>query len=95
MVVMIAANLVVAVPITFQNIGTYEVVLLEILVAFDVAREEAFAYAVATHLMTNLWIIAIGLIALWLMHISPREVFALRRPSQVHLARGLPPPLSQ
>lgn len=78
-VIMIAANLVVAVP--FQNIGTYEVVLLEILAAWGVARQEAFAYAAATHLLTNFWVVATGLLALWLMRISPREVFALRRAS--------------
>ena len=93
-VIMIAANLVVAVPITFQNIGTYEVVLLEILVAFGVAREEAFAYAVATHIITNLWIIATGLVAVWLMRISPREVIRLRAAApeaEVPVGKQVPP----
>jgi uncharacterized protein (TIRG00374 family) len=77
-VIMIAANLVAAFPITFQNIGTYEVVLLEILVVWGIAREEAFAYAVATHMLTNLWVVVVGLLALWLMRVRPREVFAVR-----------------
>jgi uncharacterized protein (TIRG00374 family) len=93
-VIMIAANLIVAVPITFQNIGTFEVALLEIMVALGVAREEAFAYVAATHMLTNLWIVITGLVAVWLMRISPRDVFALRRakePEEAPLARPLPP----
>lgn len=81
-VIMIAANLVAAFPITFQNLGTYEVVLLEIMVVWGVAREEAFAYAVATHMLTNLWVVVLGLLALWLMRVRPREVFAIRQPAE-------------
>jgi len=85
-VIMIAAYLVVAFPVTFQNLGTYEVVLLEIMVAWDVAREEALAYATATHIITNLWIIAVGLLGLWLMRLRPREVFAIRRSAEERAA---------
>ena len=92
LVIMIAANLVVAVPITFQNIGTFEVAMLEVMVALGVAREEAFAFVVATHMLTNFWVVATGLVSIWLMRISPREVFALRQaPAEVPLAKPFPP----
>lgn len=79
MVIMIAAYMVVTFPLTPWNIGTWEVVLLEILAAWGVARHDALAYTVATHMLINLWVVAIGLVAIWLMQISPREVFALGR----------------
>ncbi len=97
MVIMIAANLVVAVPITFQNIGTYEIALLETVVALGADREEAFAYVAATHMLTNLWVLVTGLVAVWLMRISPREVFTLgqaKASAEAPLAKPLPPLLS-
>jgi uncharacterized membrane protein YbhN (UPF0104 family) len=78
-VVMIAANLVSAFPITFENIGTYEAVLLGVLAAWDVPNERALAYAIATHLLTNLWVIGVGVLALWLMKVRPRDILSLVR----------------
>jgi uncharacterized membrane protein YbhN (UPF0104 family) len=87
-VIMVAANLVSAFPITFQNIGTYEFVLLEVMAAWGVERGEALAYAAATHLLTNLWIILVGITALWLMRVHPREVFGLRPAMGGSLSEG-------
>lgn len=78
-VIMIAANLVVAAPLTFQNLGTYEFVISELLAAWEVSREQALAYTVATHVLTNLWVVALGLGALWAMRIRPRDIFSLGR----------------
>lgn len=78
-VVMIAANLVAVVAITFQNIGTYEVALMEILTASGVMRPDAFAYAVATRAIVTLWVVVLGLLALWLMRIRLREVVAISK----------------
>ncbi|GBD13610.1 hypothetical protein HRbin24_01643 [bacterium HR24] len=78
-VIMIAANLVSAFPITFENIGTYEAVLLGVLAAWDVPGEQALAYAIVTHLLTNLWVIGLGMVALWLMRLRPRDLFSLVR----------------
>lgn len=79
-VIMVAVNVVSAFPVTFQNLGTYEVALLEILVTQGVDRQEAFAYAIFAHVLTNLWITALGLLSIWLMHVRPREVFSIRQP---------------
>jgi uncharacterized membrane protein YbhN (UPF0104 family) len=87
-VIMVAANLVSAFPITFQNIGTYEFVLLEVMAAWGVERGEALAYAAATHLLTNLWIILVGITALWLMRVHPWEVFGLRPAMGGSLSEG-------
>ena len=80
MAIMIAANLAVMLPLALWNIGPYEVVLLELLVAWGVERDLAFAYALATHVLTNLWIVATGLLAIWLMRISLADVFTVRTP---------------
>lgn len=77
-VVMIAANLVAVTAITFQNIGTYEVVVLEIMVAMGIVREEGFAYAVSTHLITNLWVVILGIAALLLMRVRPRDILTVK-----------------
>ena len=78
--VTIAANVVTDVPITFQNFGTYEVVMLEFLTLLGVGRDDAFAYALMTHVLTNLWVVVLGLIAMWLMRLRLGELLALRTP---------------
>jgi uncharacterized protein (TIRG00374 family) len=79
-VIMVAANLVVAFPITFQSIGTYQLAMTELLAAWGVEREAAFAFSVASHAFVNVWTIVTGVLALWLMQVRPRDVFSLRGP---------------
>ncbi|HWO93375.1 MAG TPA: lysylphosphatidylglycerol synthase transmembrane domain-containing protein [Dehalococcoidia bacterium] len=78
LVVMVTANLVGAIPITFFNFGTYEAAVLELVAAWGVARDEALAFALATHLLTNLLIIALGIAAAAVMRVQIREIFRLR-----------------
>lgn len=66
-------------PVTFMNIGTYQVVVTEIMGAAGVPRSEAFAYAVAAQALTHFWIASMGLLALWTMRIWPREAVATFR----------------
>jgi uncharacterized membrane protein YbhN (UPF0104 family) len=75
----VAVSIVRTFPITFQNIGTYEVVLIEVLARQGASRDDAFAYAVATRVFTSLSITTMGLLAMWLMRVRPRDVFAVRR----------------
>ena len=77
-VVMIAANLVVALPITPWNLGTYEVALQSVLVAFGVNGALAGAYAIGTHIFSIFWITTTGLIAMWLLRLDIRDVLSLR-----------------
>ncbi|HEU5320063.1 MAG TPA: lysylphosphatidylglycerol synthase transmembrane domain-containing protein, partial [Methylomirabilota bacterium] len=74
----IAANAVTVLPITFENIGTYEVLVLEVLSLAGVPRDDALAYAVASHAITNAWVIALGIAAMWAMRLRPREIFGIR-----------------
>jgi len=76
--VTVAVSFVRTFPITFQNIGTYEVVLIGLLRSQGVATGDALSYAVATRILVSLAIAAMGLAAMWLMGMRPREVFGLR-----------------
>jgi hypothetical protein len=76
--VTVAASFVRTFPITFENIGTYEMALIGLLKSQGVAAADAFSYAVATRIFISLAITVMGLTAMWLMGMSPREVFGLR-----------------
>ncbi|MPZ97767.1 MAG: flippase-like domain-containing protein [Dehalococcoidia bacterium] len=83
---MIAANVAVAVPLGLWNIGPYEVLVSAVLIAAGVSATVALSYAVAVHLLVNLWINVVGLVTLWVMRISPRDVLrgpGGRRPEPV------------
>lgn len=56
-------------PVTFLNVGTYQVAVTEILAAYGVPRADAFAYAVTAHAISYTWIIVMGLVALVLMQV--------------------------
>jgi len=77
----VVANLVTILPITFENVGPYEVLMVEILALQDVSPGSALAYAIASHAMTNAWVIALGLGAMVALRLRPRDVFSLRSPS--------------
>ena len=68
-------------PITFGNIGTYEIAILSVLSLYAVSPEQALAYAAGTHIFSTVLNIGLGLIAMWLMGVQPRDVFRLRRPA--------------
>jgi hypothetical protein len=78
--VVVAAGIVRVFPLTFQNIGTYEVVLLEVLARQGAPRDAAFAYALATRVFASIAITTMGLLAMWLMRVHPRDLFTMRRP---------------
>ena len=65
-------------PITFGNIGTYEIAILSVLSLYAVSPERALAYAAGTHIFGTVLNIGLGLIAMWLMGLQPRDVFRLR-----------------
>ncbi len=77
--VTVAVSLVRTFPITFQNIGTYEVALLGLLSREGVGSADALAYAVATRILFSATITVMGLAAMWLMAVRPRDVLALRK----------------
>lgn len=68
-------------PITFGNIGTYELAILSVLSLYAVSPERALAYAAGTHVFSTALNIGLGLVAMWAMGLQPRDVFRLRSPT--------------
>jgi uncharacterized protein (TIRG00374 family) len=74
LIVMIAANLIVSIPLTPWSVGPYEVVVTEALVLIGVERMEASAYAVGSHILLQSWIAVTGLAAMWSLNLRPRDL---------------------
>ncbi|HRC62408.1 MAG TPA: lysylphosphatidylglycerol synthase transmembrane domain-containing protein [Dehalococcoidia bacterium] len=83
LVVTIAANLAVAVPVTPWNVGPYEVVVTEALVAMGAPRDTASGYAIGSHLLLLAWIGVTGFVAMWSLDLSLRDL--------VHRSAQAPP----
>jgi glycosyltransferase 2 family protein len=66
-------------PVTFMNIGTYQVIATEVLGAAGAPRSEAFAFAVTAQALSHAWVAIMGLAAIWLLHVRPRELIATIR----------------
>lgn len=77
--VMVAANLAVSVPLALWNFGPYEALVAAVLLSAGVGEGAALSYALTVHVLTNVWIEATGLVALWALGVSPRELFSLNR----------------
>lgn len=76
-VVMIAANMIVAMPVAPSNVGPYEVAVAAVLVLLGVESARAGAYAVGSHLLNIAWVGLSGLAAMWLMGLGFRDLFYL------------------
>jgi uncharacterized protein (TIRG00374 family) len=76
-VIMITANIVVALPITPWNLGTYEVALQSIMIALGVNGFVAAGYAIGTHVFAIVWITLTGLVAMWFLKLDLRDVLSL------------------
>lgn len=87
-IIMITANLIVAVPITPWNIGTYEVALQEVIAALGVDRSLAAGYAIGIHIFSIMWITFTGLVSVWLLRLSLRDVLFLGRGAPVDADGG-------
>jgi len=83
LVIMVVANMVGAIPITPSNIGPYEVAVAEVVALLGVDASLAGGYAIGTHLLSIVWVVATGLVAMWLMGLAMSDVFYLReRPAE-------------
>ena len=83
LLLVVAATVAVSVPITQAGLGVYEVALTSLLVAFDVDRSQAIAFAIYAHAILALPYLVVGPLAALAMRISPRDVFYLRRGQEV------------
>jgi uncharacterized protein (TIRG00374 family) len=76
MLIMVAANLISAVPIAPSNIGAYEVAIAELAQALGVDHGTAGGFAIATHVLNIAWITVAGFIAMWVTGMGLDDVFS-------------------
>jgi glycosyltransferase 2 family protein len=82
LLIMMTANFVVSIPITPSGIGPYEVATQALVVALGGASAAATGYAIGIHLCFIIWITITGVIAMWLTHLGPQEIFYLAKEEQ-------------
>jgi len=80
LLIMMTANFAVSIPLTPSGIGPYEVAMQELIVFLGAERALATGFAIGIHLCFILWITLVGLAAMWLMRLSPGEIFYLEAP---------------
>ena len=78
LLLVVAATIAVSVPITQAGLGVYEVALTSLLVAFDVDRSQAVAFAIYAHAILAVPYLLAGPLAAVAMRIRLRDVFYLR-----------------
>jgi glycosyltransferase 2 family protein len=82
MLIMVAANLISAIPITPSNIGAFEVAITELTKALGVDSGAAGGFAIGAHVFNIAWITGAGFVAMWALGLSLDDVFSFgRRPA--------------
>jgi uncharacterized protein (TIRG00374 family) len=79
LILMMTANFATSIPLTPSGIGPYEVAIAEVAVLLGADRALATGYAIGTHLCFIVWIVFTGLVSMWLMKLTPQELFTLSR----------------
>jgi uncharacterized protein (TIRG00374 family) len=74
----VALALVTSMPITFGNIGTWELGLVGVLGLYDVPADKALAFAAGAHLIVTLFNIGLGVVATAAMGISLADLLRMR-----------------
>lgn len=87
MVLMIAANLIVSLPLTPWSVGPYELAVTEALVAIGADRVNAGAFALGSHLMLQAWILITGSAAMLALRLGPRDLWPGRHAKTEAAAR--------
>ena len=78
LLIMMTANFAVSIPVTPSGIGPYEVATQELVVALGGQAALATGYAIGMHLCLIIWVTLTGLVAMWLMKLSPNEIFYIQ-----------------
>ncbi len=78
LLLVVAATVAVSVPITQAGLGVYEVALTSLLVAFDVDKSQAVAFAIYAHAILAVPYLVTGPLAALAMRINLRDVLFLR-----------------
>jgi hypothetical protein len=92
MVIMVAANLISAIPIAPENIGPYEVAITELVKALGVEVGTAGGFAIASHMFNILWVTAAGAISVWALGLSFADVFSFGRKETETVTLEVEPP---
>jgi uncharacterized protein (TIRG00374 family) len=79
MLIMVAANLISAIPITPSNIGAFEVAITELTKALGVDPGQAGGFAIGAHIFNIAWITGAGFVAMWALGLSFDDVFSFGR----------------
>jgi uncharacterized protein (TIRG00374 family) len=79
MLIMVAANLISAIPITPSNIGAFEVAITELTKALGVDAGQAGGFAIGAHVFNIAWITGAGFVAMWALGLSFDDVFSFGR----------------
>lgn len=79
MLVMVAANVVTSLPLTPSNLGAYEVVVTELLIALGVSSGVAGGYAIVAHLLNMVTIAVAGLVSMWVLDLGFKDLFSLQQ----------------
>ena len=78
-VLMVAANIIVSLPITPWDIGPFEVAVTEAFVLLGGARVDGSSFAIGIHLLLLVWITISGVAAMFTLNLRPREVLGAGR----------------
>ncbi|MEX0682483.1 MAG: lysylphosphatidylglycerol synthase transmembrane domain-containing protein [Dehalococcoidia bacterium] len=78
LLVVVAATVAVSVPVTQAGLGVYEVALTSLLVAFDVDRSQAAAFAIFAHVMLAVPYFMAGPLTAIALGVSPKDVLFMR-----------------
>lgn len=73
-ILMVAANLIVSLPLTPWDIGPFEVAVTEAFVLLGGDRATGSSYAVGIHLLLLSWIMVTGVAAMFTLNLRPSEV---------------------
>jgi uncharacterized protein (TIRG00374 family) len=80
--VTVAIALVTTFPITVGNVGTYELLVTSVLAIYGAGAAPGLAYAIGTHVFGAAFNILLGLGAVWLMRLTPRDIFRIAERSK-------------
>lgn len=75
LVIMITANMIVAMPVAPSNLGPYEVAVAEVVALLGVDSALAGGYAIGSHLLNILWVGITGMAATWMLGLSLGDIF--------------------
>lgn len=87
LVIMVTANLIVAMPVAPSNVGPYEVAVAAVVTLLGVDSAQAGGYAIGSHLLNILWVGVTGLTATWLLGLNLTDILHLGGPREEEAKR--------